>query len=65
MLKIVFIFYEANEAGLTTDHLLYHGDSLAETYRLWKEERKGALAEFPFGYVNLHLGLGCLSLTSP
>jgi len=47
--QIVFIFYEAKEAGLTTDHLLYHGDSLAESYRQWKEERRGALASFPFG----------------
>lgn len=46
---IVFIFYEVSEAGLTTDHLLYHGDSLAESYRQWKEERRGALSQFPFG----------------
>ncbi|WPH03044.1 Hypothetical protein R9X50_00591800 [Acrodontium crateriforme] len=38
-----------NNAGLTTDHLLYHDDNLKESYRQWKEERRGALSNFPFG----------------
>jgi hypothetical protein len=29
-LKIVFIFYETDKPGLTTDHLVYHGDSFVE-----------------------------------
>jgi choline dehydrogenase-like flavoprotein len=43
------MFYETSEAGLTIDHLLYHDNNLAESYRQWKEERQGALSNFPFG----------------
>ncbi|KAI9812620.1 MAG: hypothetical protein M1827_004609 [Pycnora praestabilis] len=46
---IVFIFYETEEAGLTKDHLLYHDNNMEESYRLWKEEQKGALSHVPFG----------------
>lgn len=45
----MFIYYETEKAGLTNDHLLYHGDGFAESYRQWKEERRGALSTFPFG----------------
>lgn len=48
-MQLVFVFYEAEKPGLTIDHLLYDKDALAETYRLWKEEKKGALSAFPFG----------------
>jgi choline dehydrogenase-like flavoprotein len=45
----VFIYYETEKSGLTNDYLLYHGNALAESYRQWKEERRGALSTFPFG----------------
>lgn len=43
------MFYETEKAGLTTDHLAYHGDALATSYQLWKNEKKGFLSTFPFG----------------
>ncbi|KAI5464669.1 hypothetical protein BGZ63DRAFT_401593 [Mariannaea sp. PMI_226] len=46
---IVFIYYETEEAGLTTDHLVYHGDAFAKSYALWKEKKEGFLSSFPFG----------------
>jgi len=47
--KIVFIFYETDKAGLTNDHLVYHGDSMSKTYALWKDQKAGFLSTFPFG----------------
>ena len=47
--QIVFMFYETEKPGLTTDHLAYHGDALARSYQLWKDEKKGFLSTFPFG----------------
>ncbi|KAH0274669.1 alcohol oxidase, partial [Aureobasidium melanogenum] len=46
---IVFVFYETEQAGLTTDHHVYHGDSLATTYAQWQKEKTGFLSTFPFG----------------
>lgn len=46
---IVFVFYETEKAGLTTDHHVYHGDSLMTTYTQWQKERTGFLSSFPFG----------------
>jgi len=46
---IVFVFYETEVPGLTTDSLVYHGDSFASTYSLWKEKKTGFLSTFPFG----------------
>ncbi|OAA58871.1 Glucose-methanol-choline oxidoreductase [Cordyceps fumosorosea ARSEF 2679] len=46
---IVFIFYEVEPPGLTTDHLLYHSGALAQSYKLWLTEKKGVLSTFPFG----------------
>ncbi|TQS33523.1 hypothetical protein Golomagni_06129, partial [Golovinomyces magnicellulatus] len=46
---IVFIFYETEQAGLTTDHLVYHGDAFNKTYQLWKDTKSGFLSTFPFG----------------
>lgn len=43
------MFYETEKPGLTTDHLAYHGDALARSYQLWKDEKKGFLSTFPFG----------------
>lgn len=43
------MFYETEKAGLTTDHHVYHGDSMAKTYQLWKEDKAGFLSTFPFG----------------
>lgn len=34
---------------MTTDHLVYHGDSFSKSYQLWKDEKKGFLSTFPFG----------------
>ncbi|PWY80106.1 GMC oxidoreductase [Aspergillus eucalypticola CBS 122712] len=46
---IVFMFYETEKPGLTTDHHVYHGDSFDKTYALWKEKKEGFLSTFPFG----------------
>ncbi|QKX55584.1 uncharacterized protein TRUGW13939_02678, partial [Talaromyces rugulosus] len=46
---IVFMFYETEKEGLTTDHHVYHGDNFAKTYALWKEKKEGFLSTFPFG----------------
>ncbi|KAG6367318.1 hypothetical protein INS49_001505 [Diaporthe citri] len=46
---IVFIFYEVSKPGLTNDHLAYHDDALAKSYKLWKESKAGFLSSFPFG----------------
>ncbi|KAK1573743.1 GMC oxidoreductase [Colletotrichum navitas] len=46
---IVFMFYETEKAGLTTDHHVYHGDNFAKTYALWKDQKAGFLSSFPFG----------------
>ncbi|KAM6535014.1 hypothetical protein FALCPG4_004624 [Fusarium falciforme] len=46
---IVFIFYETEKEGLTTDHLVYHGDAFAKSYAQWKEQKSGFLSTFPFG----------------
>jgi choline dehydrogenase-like flavoprotein len=46
---IVFVFYETEKEGLTTDHHVYHGDALATAHALWKKEKAGFLSTFPFG----------------
>ncbi|KAG8671264.1 hypothetical protein FPOAC2_04594 [Fusarium poae] len=46
---IVFMFYETEKEGLTTDSLLYHGDALSKALTQWKEEKKGPMTVFPFG----------------
>ncbi|KAH8701592.1 choline dehydrogenase [Talaromyces proteolyticus] len=46
---IVFMFYETEEEGLTTDHHVYHDDNFAKTYAVWKEKKEGFLSTFPFG----------------
>ncbi|CVL12669.1 hypothetical protein FPRO06_08421 [Fusarium proliferatum] len=46
---IVFMFYETDKEGLTTDSLVYHGNALEKAYTQWKEEKKGPLTVFPFG----------------
>lgn len=46
---IVFMFYETDKEGITTDSLLYHGNALEKAYTQWKEEKKGPLTVFPFG----------------
>ncbi|KAK8069703.1 alcohol oxidase [Apiospora phragmitis] len=46
---LVFMFYETDRAGLTNDHLVYHGDAFKTTYQLWKDEWSGFLSTFPFG----------------
>ncbi|KAK7571293.1 hypothetical protein V3481_018510 [Fusarium oxysporum f. sp. vasinfectum] len=48
---IVFMFYETEKPGLTNDHLVYHGDALAKSYTLWKEQKAGFLSTFPFGIL--------------
>jgi choline dehydrogenase-like flavoprotein len=34
---------------LTNDHLIYHDDSFASSYQLWKDKKTGFLSTFPFG----------------
>ncbi|PYI07236.1 alcohol oxidase [Aspergillus sclerotiicarbonarius CBS 121057] len=46
---IVFMFYETEKPGLTTDHLVYHDDNFDKTYALWKDKKEGFLSTFPFG----------------
>ncbi|KAH6643454.1 GMC oxidoreductase [Truncatella angustata] len=46
---IVFMFYETEQEGLTNDRLAYHGDGLANSYKMWKDTKTGFLATFPFG----------------
>ncbi|KAH7157621.1 hypothetical protein B0J13DRAFT_542245 [Dactylonectria estremocensis] len=46
---IVFMFYETEKEGVTLDHQAYHGDGLAKSYALWKEQKEGFLSKFPFG----------------
>ncbi|CEO59092.1 Putative Glucose-methanol-choline oxidoreductase [Penicillium brasilianum] len=46
---IVFMFYETEKAGLTTDYHVYHDDNFDTTYAEWKEKKTGFLSTFPFG----------------
>ncbi|KAM0373399.1 hypothetical protein ACHAPY_009055 [Fusarium culmorum] len=46
---IVFMFYETEKEGITTDSLLYHGGALSKAFTQWKEEKKGPMTVFPFG----------------
>lgn len=46
---IAFMFYETEQEGLTNDHLVYHGDAAATSYKLWKDTKTGFLSTFPFG----------------
>lgn len=46
---IVFVFYETEKEGLTTDHHVYHGDNMATTYAQWQKDKAGFLSTFPFG----------------
>ncbi|KJZ76169.1 hypothetical protein HIM_04625 [Hirsutella minnesotensis 3608] len=46
---IVLMMYETEKPGLTLDHLIYHGDAYEKSSKLWKDEKKGALANVPFG----------------
>ncbi|KAK6208123.1 hypothetical protein LQW54_007170 [Pestalotiopsis sp. IQ-011] len=46
---IAFMFYETEQEGLTSDHLIYHGDAAASSYKLWKDTKTGFLSTFPFG----------------
>ncbi|KAM0507859.1 hypothetical protein ACHAP8_000061 [Fusarium lateritium] len=46
---IVFMFYETDKEGITTDSLVYHGDALSKALTQWKEEKKGPMTAFPFG----------------
>ncbi|KAE8141417.1 hypothetical protein BDV38DRAFT_237834 [Aspergillus pseudotamarii] len=46
---IVFMFYETERQGLTTDWQVYHDDNMEKTYAQWKEHKTGFLSTFPFG----------------
>jgi choline dehydrogenase-like flavoprotein len=46
---IVFAFYETEKEGLTNDHLVYHGDGLMNSFKLYQEKKTGVLSTFPFG----------------
>ncbi|KAL4950322.1 hypothetical protein BDW69DRAFT_202247 [Aspergillus filifer] len=46
---IVFMFYEANQAGLTNCSKVYHDDSFDKTYKEYQEQKTGFLSTFPFG----------------
>ncbi|KAM5350084.1 hypothetical protein ACJ41O_006589 [Fusarium nematophilum] len=38
------MFYETEKPGLTNDPLVYHGDTLAKSYSLWKEQKASFLS---------------------
>ncbi|KAJ4353382.1 uncharacterized protein N0V89_005111 [Didymosphaeria variabile] len=46
---LCFIFYEVSEPNLTNDHLAYHDNAIASTYKLYQEKKSGILSTFPFG----------------
>ncbi|KAF2095697.1 putative GMC oxidoreductase [Rhizodiscina lignyota] len=46
---LLFFFYETDNPDVSYDHLLYHGNSLASTYELYKTTKTGPLSVFPFG----------------
>ncbi|KAM4058743.1 GMC oxidoreductase [Hirsutella rhossiliensis] len=46
---IVFLMYETDKPGLTLDHLLFHEGAYEKSHKLWQDEKKGALANIPFG----------------
>ncbi|KAJ5757584.1 Glucose-methanol-choline oxidoreductase [Penicillium nucicola] len=46
---IVFMFYETEKKGLTTDYHVYHGTNFDKTYEEWKSKKTGFLSTFPFG----------------
>ncbi|RHZ60765.1 hypothetical protein CDV55_103182 [Aspergillus turcosus] len=46
---IVFMFYETEKEGLTTDFHVYHDNNFAKTYQQWKDHKSGFLSTFPFG----------------
>lgn len=48
-LQIVFMYYETDKPGITTDALIHHEGALLPTYKLWKQEKKGFLSAIPFG----------------
>lgn len=41
--------YETDQPGLTLDHLLFHEGAYEKSLKLWRDEKKGALAGVPFG----------------
>ena len=45
----MFVFYETEKPDMTNDHLVYHDDSFATTYQLYKDTKSGFLSTFPFG----------------
>ncbi|KAH8809169.1 hypothetical protein F5884DRAFT_794721 [Xylogone sp. PMI_703] len=46
---ICFIFYSTSKPGLTNDEFLYKPGAAQESFRQWKEEKRGVLSTFPFG----------------
>lgn len=46
---IVFMFYETEQKGLTNDHLAYHDNAIASSYKMWQDTKSGFLSSFPFG----------------
>ncbi|KAH8812374.1 putative GMC oxidoreductase [Xylogone sp. PMI_703] len=48
---VVFMFYETDKEGLTTDHFAYHDNNYAKSELQWKETKTGFLASAPFGPV--------------
>lgn len=38
---IVTVFYETEKPGLTNDHLVYHDEGLANSYKQWKDTKVG------------------------
>ena len=46
---ITFAFYETEKEGLTNDHLVFHGDGIMNSFKMYKEKKTGVLSTFPFG----------------
>lgn len=49
IVQIVFYAYEASQQGITNDYLFHKTGALAEAYRQWRDEKRGAFSTFPFG----------------
>lgn len=47
--EIVFVFYETDHQGLTTDHLIHRPNGHQIAMKQWKEQKSGFLATSPFG----------------
>ncbi|KAF4594778.1 GMC oxidoreductase [Ophiocordyceps camponoti-floridani] len=48
---IVFLMYETEKPGLTSDHQVYHAGAFEKGIQLWREGKQSALSSFGWGIV--------------